>query len=211
MPLSPVATDNFNSYANGTKLAASANWDAAVGTGAYICRTTTVVEVDPAFGAIGADYWVGAGSFTDPQYSQVVVATGGTGDSYGGPAVQVKAADDDWYHLVGNGVDAGGPYLEEVNAGSITTLTAFAIDGWDTSDVIRLEYEGGVLRAVLNEVSLGTDTPSFALTGGLPGLGVGFEDGANPKYDNWEGGNITAASAGSLPPVRRPMAHMIVR
>lgn len=192
MPLSPVATDNFSSYSAGTKLAASANWDAAVGTGIMICRGADNVEVDAAgtgAGSPGADYHTG--TYTNNQYSQVLVDAGSSGDTYGGVAVQIIAADDDWYHLVGNELDTSGPYLEEVNAGSATTIAGYAIDGWDVGDEIRLEISSATLSAYLNEVLLGT-SGSRTYTGGKPGL-AGFPSGAFPRYDDWEGGDVTAA------------------
>lgn len=209
MPLVPVATDDFSAYGTNTQLAASANWDNAFGTG-WIVRSSARVEVDPgAPSGPTADYWVGAGTFTANQYSQIDMTAGSSGATYGGPAVRIDPTGDNCYWLVGSETDTSGPYLERVDAASATTLASYGIDGWDVADQIRLEAEGTTLRSYLNGALLGSTTDATYATGSV-GLG-GINDGSSfPRYDNWVGGNITAAG-GSLPPHRHPMAHMLVR
>lgn len=190
-----VASDNFNRASLGT------DWSQVCTIrGNIVINSSTRVWGE--YAAIGDDHptakWVGAGTFTDDQYSSAVLLDSTpTGSTYRfGVIVRASA-----------GTNATRDYYEAYVAlitGLVTTHLVKMVDGavaytyssssptWADNDRIELEVQGNTLRVCKNGTPLGggftyTDSSS-PLTTGLPGISV-----TNQMYlDNWEGGNITA-------------------
>lgn len=190
MPRTSIATDNFNRAGP----AIGSNW--AVLTTATLLINASI-QATGEFSNASAGRWVGAGSFTDDQYSSVTLvnAASGFGATYWGGVIVRASAD------TGAGRDYYMAYKVH-SGGSNATVLAKCINGTETvihsavpspdfanGDVLSLEVEGTTLRVCRNGTPLGgswtaTDTD---LSSGLPGIIV-----SDPVFiDDWEGGNIT--------------------
>lgn len=197
-----VASDNFNRAALG------ADWAQVCTTrGNIVINTSTRVWGE--YAAIGDDHptakWVGAGTFTDDQYSSAVLLDSTpTGSTYRfGVIVRASA-----------GTNSTRDYYEAYVAlitGLVTTHLVKFVDGvatyihtsssptWADNDRIELEVQGNTLRVCKNGTPLGgsftyTDTTA-PLTTGLPGISV-----TNQMYlDDWEGGSIGGGGSSTVP------------
>lgn len=189
MARSVVATDNFNRATLGADWAQLRPFDGSI----IITANQMAVEF------LGAARWVGAGTFTNDQYSSLVLAT----LDFGGAeliGVLVRASGDidgarDYYSYFDK-EDVGGDLaqLTKVVNGTETILDSRA-STFVAGDRIELEVEGTTLRGMRNGVVLVTVTDS-ALATGKPGV---MNDLTGQVFgDNWEGGNISEGGARAL-------------
>jgi hypothetical protein len=193
-----IATDNFN------RASLDANWaqlNSFWGSIGITASTRVYGSVDRTPGDGAAARWVGAGTFTDDQYSSLVVgALTWLTTSYNIGVICRASADTDGtrdYYGASVCMDAAGPtyttVLYKVVNGTITTLHSAAAT-WAVSDRIELEVEGTTLRVCKNGTALGgsfTQTDS-SLSTGAPGVALG--GGTTIYGDDWEAGTITAAA-----------------
>lgn len=207
MPRTSIATDNFNRAA-GTL---GANWsdiNAANADVIYIDATPGTAYATIA-GQFAVSRWNGAGTFSNDQYSSVkLVAIDNYGTSYGVGVVARCSADqegtrDYYYVMVQMNNSSGGTFttvLGKVVNGTNTNLHSAAVT-WSNNDLVSIECEGTTIRACKNGTAIGgsfTATDS-SLASGKPGLAI--MGGAADLFaaDDWEGGDITAASSSSVP------------
>ena len=194
-----VQTDNFNRA--GTSL--GSNW-AQLNPGS--CRVdliaSTYVEGSHYAGAIaesGAARWVGSGSFSDDQYSEITLSNVGSSSSSTYMGVIIRASGDtdsaaDFY--AGFYIDdgSGSWKLGKVVNGSWTQL-ASGTSSWSNSDKISVTAIGTALKLYQNTSQLASVTDS-ALSTGKPGVFANVPSAV--RGDNWEGGDVTAGGGASI-------------
>lgn len=198
MARSSIATDNFNRASLGTDWA---QLNAVTGGSISInssIRAAPGADQPPSTASTAR--WVGAGTFSDDQYSSLVLIGVGywTADYNCGVVVRAGSGTDGSRSYYGASVeytDSGSQNtrLFKVVSGTYTSIYAAGVS-WTDGDRIELEAEGTTLRVCKNGTPLGgsfTQTDS-SLTTGLPGIVIG---GVSVAYgDDWEGGNIGSAT-----------------
>lgn len=191
-----IASDDFNRASLG------ANWaqcNAIEGSIAINASTQIYGPNALGDGARQSARWVGAGSFTDDQYSslEITLLSNFTTD-YGIGVIARASADTNAardQYVVFVCADSGGPSYTtnfgKVVNGTYTSLHTAAVT-WSVGDRVEIECEGTTIRACKNGTPLGgaftvTDT---SLTTGVPGV-AGSGGATTARGDNWQGGNVT--------------------
>lgn len=191
MARTSIATDNFN-RANGPL---GANWASLNNAnGADPAIQTNVIGGAVAGGPGGnaaAARWVGTGTFTDDQYSSIVIVEADTGSANYGMGVVARASADtdaarDYYYFAAASNDTY--ILAKIVNGAETTL-ASGSQNWVDGDRVEIECQGTTIRGMRNAVTVASVTDS-ALTTGKPGIAP-WGDGFLATGDDWEGGNLT--------------------
>jgi hypothetical protein len=191
-----VASDDFN-RANEDPLSGGGNWGQLHDTsnGDLQVSSNKVIS-DSTSGSEKTARWVGAGSFTDDQYSSLVISGFGFfGNSYQAGVIARASADTgtgrDYYayYITDDGDSSKLTKLVKVVNGSETTLASSSI-AWTGGDRVEIEVEGTTIRGLKNGVEQHSSTDS-ALTTGKPGVWMRGDSGV-PQGDDWEGGNIPA-------------------
>lgn len=199
MPRTSIATDNFNRAgpALGSDWASlNDNW----GSPQITASTLVYGGVSQTDNNRQVARWVGAGTFTNDQYSSLVISSlaFNTGSFAHGVVVRASAdvnANRDFYQACVEEDSSGPNYttrLAKFVNGTYTLLHSASV-AWTVGDRIELEVEGTTLRVCKNGTPLGgsfTQTDSDLSTGN-PGIAVSGD--ATVTSDDWEGGNITAA------------------
>lgn len=193
-----IATDNFNRAGP----ALGANWATLNNLAGDDMKIVASARVTGATSgsARAAARWIGAGSFTDDQYSSIVItALGNVSTSYS-IGVICRASGDtdtvrDFYEVLVLSDSNGPNYTTQVN--KVVNGSRSALDStsraWAVNDRVELECEGTTIRAMKNGVTFFTTTDS-ALTTGLPGIaGSNDQVDTNSTGDDWEGGNLISA------------------
>jgi hypothetical protein len=213
MARSSIATDDFNRAAIGANWAQLNNDWGQVDT----LGSTQVAGNNAADGNNRpVARWVGAGTFTNDQYSSVEVSALSFQGANFFIGVIVRASGDvnaarDFYAAFVASDSAGPNYtvsLIKVVNGTTTVLHSAAI-AWTANQRIELEAEGTSLRVCKDGTPLGgsftqTDTD---LASGSPGI-TGTH--STCPGDNWDGGNLVAASGdASFPSPNSPSRRMI--
>ncbi len=202
MARTSVATDNFNRASLGADWAQLDN-----GYGNVVTNSSLYVAsdsgADGGLNRMGTARWVGAGTFTDDQYSSLKLVeplgfVGGTARA--GVIVRASAdtgANRDYYEAYVQSDSSTTPttvFAKQVN-GTRTLLHSAAVS-WAVNDRLELEAEGTTIRVCKNGTPLGgsfTQTDS-SITTGLPGVAMGT---SGNRGDDWEGGNL--GSGGGSP------------
>lgn len=150
-----------------------------------------------------------ADSFSDDQYSQIVVdAVVVNKYCYIGTSARNHASTADYYYWVGQ---ANESLLGKVVSGSSTQLGA-AGAAWVVTDVIKLEAEGTTITPYENGSTTGTPgaQTDAAHGSGYAGIGgywhaphSGFDD--DIRGDDWEGGNLAAGAAAPTGQIEGPL------
>jgi len=194
-----IASDDFNRA--GPSL--GSNWANlnTLSRGDVLINSSTRAagEYSGSAGEFPAARWVGAGTFTDDQYSSITMLNCiGAGSSAYIIGVIVRASADTYtardYYEASVQVDPANPLtttLKKWVNGTATVLHSATVT-WANNDVLSLEAEGTTLRVCKNGTPLGgsfTQTDS-SLTTGKPGITLA----ASIYGDDWEGGNVSAAS-----------------
>lgn len=192
-----VASDNFNRAGPGL----GSNWtqqnlidgDITI----YSSTRANGANAQPGQNRMAAA-WTGAGSFTNDQYSAIII--GGLSflsNQYGiGTSVRSNGLTNtarSYYEVVVY-ADSGGPnYQTDVNkmvAGTYTNLVSTTTPTWANGDELSIEVVGTTITVKKNGTALGgsyTLTDS-SLSTGTPGI---TGTGGNTVYaDNWEGGTV---------------------
>lgn len=207
MSRTSVATDNFN------RASLDLNWAQLNVSNAGDVQIDSSIQIKGQYATQPVDHqaaarWVGAGSFTDDQYSQLKLInpldfTGSTMRA----GVIVRASSDtnnnrDYYeaYIASDSGSTPTTYLAKWVNGTRTGLYS-AAQTWAANDTISLEAEGTTLRVCRNGTPLGGSwtTTDSSITTGLPGVTIA--GGTNCMGDDWEGGNM-GASATSSPAIR---------
>lgn len=196
-----MATANFNGT-NGTALVTH-NANFSLVTGNFQLRDNAL-ESNVGGGAESAARW-NANTFNNDQYATATVVNVGTAASDGvGLAVRCSSSATTYYGMYFTG--SLNMWLFKVITGSWTQLgSAVAVPA--DNDVLRLEVEGTTLRPTKNGSSTGTpgNQTDSAIASGSGGVsGWGSAGSSTNQIDNWEAGNLGAAAATSLLPLRRP-------
>ncbi len=190
MARSQVASDNFN-RANGTL---GSDWAQL---------NTNDGELEIISNAVHAPYsnmvyarWVGAGTFDDDQYAEVVMSGFASNNDRLGVAVRCSAdtnatRDAYLFYVHDNG---GTPAwrLDKVVNGTTTNL-ANSTAAFVATDLLSMEVEGTTIRVYRNSTQLGSDVTDSALATGKPGV-CGYQSGGGLRLDDWTGGDITAGA-----------------
>ena len=196
-----VASDNFNRASLGSDWA-QINSDAgsmAINGSVEIYGPNALSVSDRQ-----AVRWVGAGTFTDDQYSSlaITILSNLTTDYSIGVIARASAdtnASRDCYQVCVCNDSAGPNYTTQFGKivdGTYTSFNSAAI-AWSINDRVEIECEGTTIRVCQNGTPLGgawTVTDSALSTGapGVNGAGSATFNGG----DNWEGGSITAGGGG---------------
>ena len=196
MARSAVATENFSGTLG--------NFTQVNPTWADLAITSGVVHGDAtgadSGGEVGAAVYSGAGTFSNDQYSSLVIGGLSWQSLAFNIGVIVRASTDtnanrDYYQVVVASDQAGPNYttiLSKVVNGTRTQLHS-ASAAWANGDRIELEAEGTTIRVMKNGTALGgsfTQTDS-ALSTGKPGI-AGSGDSTHISGDDWEGGDLTS-------------------
>lgn len=192
MSRSLVASDDFNRAALG------ANWS-SVGESPMVIDSSTKFRASH-FGLTGLMKWVGAGSFTDAQYSSVLV-TGLVNEGAGkgiGASIRVTGTDPTencYFAYVESDAGSGGTHtiiLGKVINAAVTSLTTTTAVVTDDVSTIEIEGEGTALRAYVSGVQVLSTTDADLATG-IPG---GYARSNVSNFGtSWEGGNLVAAAS----------------
>lgn len=201
MARTQVATDNFNRASLGADWAQLAPINGSIDIyNSTNVKGTNALSIDNAMAA----RWVGAGTFSNDQYSSLVlsVVTWVTADYSIGVICRASAdtnANRDFYGasvLMDSSGDKTTVLYKYVN-GTYTAIYSAAV-AWTVGDRIELEVEGTTLRVCKNGTPLGgsfTQTDSSIATGS-PGVACA---GGNTVYgDDWIGGSLTAATVAPI-------------
>ncbi len=205
----PVATDNFNRAslgANWTSL--NPNWgDPTTTASTFLVGVTT-----DALGNEQAARWDGTGTFSNNQYSQLLIQNlDWLSSTYNiGVICRADSATNgsrDYYFLAIESSVNGPPFsaptiLGEVNNGTVTEHNRANVSWTDTSDTMGIDCDGTTIAGVKNGTRLGgafTITDA-TLTTGKPGILI-TGSSSYPQGDNWEGGDIATAGAVKANPI----------
>lgn len=194
-----IATDNFNRAgpALGTDWATLNN---LAGNDMEIVASLRVTGISSGTSRAAAR-WVGAGSFTDDQYSGLKITALGfiTGDYSIGVICRASADTDtarDFYEVLVLEDSSGPNYTTQVNKVVNGTRTALnsASRAWAVNDRVECEAEGTTIRGLKTGVAFFTVTDS-AITTGKPGI-AGSSDATDGHAtgDDWDGGNLTTST-----------------
>lgn len=205
MTRTSIATDDFNRAGpdlgtNWSNMDTASPGDIKINSSVKFCGQYGMQAVERRACA----RWVGAGTFTDDQYSSAYVSGIGTVPS-SSAAIGVicrasgNAGTRTFYEMLIVGDGTGVPHpttLCKWVSGTRTLLYSAEIS-WADNDEISLECEGTTIRACRNGAALGgswTVTDS-SITTGAPGVA---SSASSLFGDNWAGGNIsTTASVSS--------------
>ncbi len=193
MARTSVATDDFNRASLGS------NWSQLNAALAGNVVTTGSTQVTGSFATqptnqISAVRWVGAGSFTNDQYSvlKLTNAAASLGSTIrAGVVVRASGSDSSRTYYEAVVFQAGTTELNKWVSGTRTNLHSASVT-WANNDTIELEAEGTTIRVLKNGSALGgsfTQTDS-SITTGAPG----FATTASFTCDDWEGGNLSSVS-----------------
>lgn len=209
MPRTLIQSDDFNRAALGTnwgQLNTGNGGNVQIDSSIRISGQYTLQPVDQSCAA----RWVGAGTFTDDQYSSVKLSI---------PSLNNPVCTAGVIARAGSGVNNLRSYYEfyvELNnvSFSLTTRLTRWLDGtrkvlatsnvtWASGDTIDIEVVGTTIRGCKNGVALGAPftVTDATITTGLPGATVA--GGAAMFADDWAAGNYTAptglAFSGPIP------------
>ena len=187
--MSVLATDDFN-RANANPI--GGNWTTFSSEGAMqiVSNAITPASVSSDSGA-----WYNAIGWPNDQYSQLpVTILNGVSGAGLGPAVRVANGAQTYYRCAVDHAGSGNVELVRAVAGSHTTLwtrTATFVDG----DLVRLEVQGSTLRAFIAGVQVGADfVDGSPITSGNAGIAFSSGSVTSTSGDNWEGGDLAAAT-----------------
>jgi hypothetical protein len=196
-----VASDNFN-RADG---AVGANW-----TQLYGFWGNMLVDTNQYRGAAGSDAnmsaaaWAGSGSFANDQYSSAILTDDGGGFGNAGGVIARASTDTDAnrdYYFFRWSPNTGTTELGKIVNGTETILVTSTTPTWAEGDRIEIECEGTTIRGMKNGVTVSAgatfSTTDSSLASGKPGI-CGAQSANTPKFDDWEGGDITGAGGGSI-------------
>lgn len=194
MSRSLIASDAFASMANFTQV--NPNWGNVTAASGTI---TGSFSGSDAAGEVQAAVWSGSGSFSNDQYSSLVIVSLSFLTLSNGVGVIVRSTTDtngsrDYYQVFLASDSSGPTYttiFSKVVNGTRTQLHSAAA-AWANGDRIELEAEGTTIRVCKNGTALGgsfTQTDSSLATG-KPGV---CASGNVVTADDWEGGDIVAA------------------
>jgi len=203
MPRTLIASDNFDRAGP----AIGSNWTQQNTGNAGDVSIDSSTRIVGQFSSQPTDQlptvvWAGAGTFTDDQYASMALPTAASvtgGTSRAGVTVRSSGNEGtrSYYEAVIRLDSATTPTTELAKWVSGTrTLLHSAAAAWADNDLIELEAEGTTIRLLKNGTALGgsfTQTDS-SITTGKPGASVT----AAAYGDNWEGGNLTSATAPTI-------------
>lgn len=197
MARTSIATDDFNRASLG------ANWtNINVSNGGNLSIDSSI-RITGQYSSFGDDanaavaMWVGAGSFTNDQYSSLKLTnfiSAGQGASYPiGVAVRASGSDASrsYYAAVVKDSASNTTRLFKVVSGALTQLATTTGTTWADNDVITIECEGTAIRVFKNATQItALNSTDSSIASGATGVA-----GVNALYgDDWDGGNITAAA-----------------
>jgi hypothetical protein len=168
----PVATDNFTRADNANL---GANWSVVQG------GIVIAIESNAAKGySTSAEYWTGAGTFNNDQYSQLTLTTF-TGSAYASTFVRVSAAG-------GYFCRAEEGYQNEIRKFSTdwqttSVLTSSSSNLFVAGDVMKCEVVGTTINLRKNGAIVLTTTDS-TYNAGAPGIASFYV-----RMNSWSGGN----------------------
>jgi hypothetical protein len=199
-----IASDNFNRASLGTDWSdLNSGWNtlSIAGSVAAVYSFSTI-----SLAQFGATRWVGSGSFSNNQYSEIDP----TGFAFGGGAEAIGAgvrvsADEGteqngYYFHVRDDAASGGSHLAilwKVVGGTTTVLHSASVT-WGDGDKISIEAEGTTIRGCKNGTPLGgsfTQTDSDLSTGKPAICGAG---GSTCRATAWESGDLSAVTNAPL-------------
>ena len=190
-----IQSDNFDRASLG------ADWQnlSAGIRGNVVTLTSTVITGE--YAGLGVDHpaarWVGAGTFTNDQYSSLEIR--GTlpppGSTYRIGAIVRASADvnaaRDYYEVYFNWNGSVTTYLVKCVNGTVTTLMSTTSVAWSIGDLIELEVEGSQLRPCRNGTVIASlVTTDTDITTGQPGVSVT----QGMTGDNWTAGSISVVA-----------------
>lgn len=196
------ATDNFDGRENDPE---GGNWTTPPGCSGFRTHagyfTPSLVQTTAPW----ASYW-NADSFDANHYSQ---AKGVNIDNYpSGPAVRIQTTGTKLncylIALRGSAVER----FFEVNDGVFSQMGSDVTTAITTSSVCKLEANGSTLTFYKDGASQATRTDSTHAGGA-----AGFADNCGQSFDDWAGGNVSAAAASAPPWIHQPppFHHMLIR
>lgn len=191
-----IATDNFTAYADDQNLNTTGNWANVVGSYKIFTASGTKVAIGTAFGGTNGVYWIGAGTITTDQYSEITVYYSGSPSTLVGACVRASVGGGgnfyraEWFQ--------GDVYLQKYVAGTGSNITTVAFAMADNYK-IRLGVTGtGSATRLTVDVDTGSGfTPLISAIdpGGTyldtGGVGMSTDDNGTPTaVRSWRGGNL---------------------
>lgn len=137
-----------------------------------------------------------AGTFTDDQYSQIVLTAVGAGTGSSGGGLALRCATDDsetFYRVVQSTSASNNVTIGKFVGGAFTQLVQFT-QVFSNGDTMRFQVAGTQLEVLRNGVSIGTFSDGSIASGQA---GVAYSSTSTGVIlDTWEGGDYVAPSAG---------------
>jgi hypothetical protein len=191
-----VAQDNFDSYADGSLLASSSNWDAAGANNGTWVRNTVGDGSIYGSGNNSLLYYTTASFNSDQRSEATIDAAGSTGFSWTGVTVRVQAGVQTGYWLMCN---ANQIYLYSFNSGTPTLVRSDSAVTLAPGNRIALEATGvGTATRLRVQVDTGSgwvdhwssENPTDDIDGGKPGVGGSTGGDTFTRMDDWKGYNL---------------------
>jgi hypothetical protein len=122
-----------------------------------------------------------AGTYSNDQYAKATISGKGLNTAYRRGGVIVRSSAD---------TDANGTF---------TSLGTWTTTAWANGDTIELEVSGTTLTPYRNGSAIaGKSATDSALASGRPGLYIASHTDSGYRLDDWEGGDVSSASATAL-------------
>lgn len=146
--------------------------------------------------------WTGSGTFSDDQYAKLTVTGLSNPGGLNQMGVILRASADtegsrDCYRVFVRENNTTEIRIEKIVNGTTTVLNTTNVSAFANGDTVEGEVEGTTIRSYRNGTLVASVTDS-ALTTGKPGITARLEFGPGLFGDNWEAGDMTAASSGGL-------------
>lgn len=198
------ATDNFDSYSDGSSLNDAANWTVNQGAFTIVNPTESAGTTRSNASATICLARYNATSFQSDQACEVVIGGTASGGGEQGPAVRVQAGAATGYYAYGHTNDV---YLVAIVAGTYTYET-YASESFTPGDIVRIEASGAGSSA---RVSLYVDHGSgfsaivenhdfgagYYIDNGDPGI-AGYGISTNLSITDWLGEDLTTNADGDV-------------
>jgi hypothetical protein len=145
-----------------------------------------------------------AGTYSNDQYAKATISGKGLNTAYrrGGVIVRSSADTDanaDFYAFYNCDDASNTSVLCKVVNGTFTSLGTWTTTAWANGDTIELEVSGTTLTPYRNGSAIaGKSATDSALASGRPGLYIASHTDSGYRLDDWEGGDVSSASATAL-------------
>jgi len=161
----------------------NANWT-NMATGVKILTNACAAVTAAVYAAA---FW-NADAFDNDQFAQATIL--GAFNNTGPIVRAVSSGGDNYYMLDANDSGATNTYLFKCIGGGFTLIQTFGVT-FAGGDIAKISIAGTTIQCFKNAGQIGTDSTDSALASGSAGV---MANTITAGLDNWEGGNVGAAS-----------------